>query len=116
MKARVAASSYTRLAGASRRTILQKIQSAAVGDIVLLLRRWTEDPIRDDEFLNFVRPLVQAEDPSVPIVSLDVEGPAEPVPAVDLDGPIRDALGHLGPEQLRHGDFERVVEAEVPHL
>src|SRR3990172_6094927 len=118
MNARVASSSYSRLAGASPRTIWQKMQPD-VGDgigIGLFLRRRPEHSVRNDQLLDLVRALVQAEDPRVPVVPLHVEVPAEPVPAMDLDRPVRHALRHLRPKELRHGDFERVVQAQVPHL
>src|SRR5207244_2999668 len=80
------------------------------------LRRRSERPVGDDQFLDFVRAFVEAEDPGIAVVTLHVEVAAEPVPAVDLDRPIRDALRHLRPVQLRHGNLERVVQAEVPQL
>src|SRR5213079_797457 len=108
--ASVAASSWTMLAGASPRTILQKMQSGMGDGIGPSLRRRSERPVGDDQFLDFVRAFVEAEDPGIAVVTLHVEVAAEPVPAVDLDRPIRDALCHLRPVQLRHGNLERVVQ------
>src|SRR5437879_9125012 len=118
MNASVDSSSRTMLAGASRRTILQKIQSLdeAAMPGLSFLRRWSEDPLGDDEFLDFVRAFVEAEDPRIAIVPLDVEFAAEPVPAMDLDGPIRDPLRHLRPEELGHRDFERLVLPQIPQV
>src|SRR5207245_4812057 len=118
LTAGVGSSYRTRLAGASRRTFLNTIhsldESAMPG--LSFLRRWSEDPLGDDEFLDFVRAFVEAEDPRIAIVPLDVEFAAEPVPAMDLDGPIRDPLRHLRPEELGHRDFERIVLPQIPHV
>src|SRR5437879_4505428 len=106
------------LAGASLLTILQKMQSGTETgtERPSFLRRRSEGVVRDDQLLDFVRALVQTEDPGIAVVPLDVEVPAESVSAMDLDRPVRHSLGHLRAEQLRHGHLERVVEAEVPHL
>src|SRR5256886_2815477 len=118
MNAIVVSSSKTMLAGASLLTILQKMQSGTETgtEWASLLRSRSEGVVRNDQFLDLVRALVQAEDAGIAIVPFHIEISAEPVPAVDLDRPVCHPLGHLRPKQLRHGHLERIVETEVPHL
>src|SRR5712692_709823 len=119
MNASVHESSRTRLAGTSRRTTLQKMQSraeAAMGRDLSLLRRGPQEMLRDDQLLNLVRALVEPEDPCIAEVSLHVELAAESVSAVHLDGPVRDPLGHLGSVELGHRDLDRVVLTEIPQV
>src|SRR3984893_5174095 len=68
-----------------------------------------EEPLGDDLFHDLGRPRGDGPEPYVAEEALHGKLPHVAVAAVELDGLVRDPVGHLGAEELGHGDLGDAV-------